>query len=336
MARSEHSFEQLIENPDLATHEDLLAMANEMATPEESQTQVETESAPASAAEPTEVVVETPAAEVEAPITSRDGKHTIPYDVLKNARESAQTAEQARQAAEARAAELAERASSLEAQLLAAKAGDQTATQQTEALPDTISKEEIDTLREDFPVLAKMMDAQNATVAELKAQLANVSHAEAARQAVAAQAENQSVQDLIDANPKLSFLQTTDPVAWDQAVKMDDFLKTQPGTRNLSMADRFNKVVSAYEAVNGVINAPATTQQQTDTNTKTPAEIRAEAAKVVGSIKPAAPNSLSDLPGGTHVASEQANLETMSSTQIGARLSAMTPEAREAYLNSLG
>jgi transglutaminase/protease-like cytokinesis protein 3 len=258
-----------------------------------------------------------------APIQTRDGKHTIPYEVLANTRAAKEAAEaQAKAEADARAraeAQLAE----LQAKLDAAQAG---APGIAAADGVTLTPEELAEMQENFPVMAKAYQA-------LQAELARVQNAATVQQK-AWQATQQdevarTVQDHIDSNPKLAHLQASDPVAWKRAVEIDDQLRSNPATASLPMAERFTKAAAAYEAIYGAINVPTTATKETPA-AKTVDDVLAQA-------KPAAPRSLSDLPGGSAVASsEVGNLENMSGAEISNNLMAMSPKAREAYLNSLG
>lgn len=267
----------------------------------------------------TSTASETPA-EPTGDVLSRDGKHTIPFSVLETARAKAQAETQARQEAEARVVELQELAARLEAQVNAAKTGDEAPAASSEE-STIVSQEEIDVLREDFPALAKVLEVQMATVSKLQDQLATVSKAEQARQADAERNVQASVQELIDANPKLLHLQTNDPEGWTAAVAMDDMFKSNPKFAELGTAERFNKVVAAYEAAHGNIAAPQSSAQTSPSK-------QSKASTV--------PVSMSAIPGGTPPAvDEAAALMSMNGTQATAHFSKMSREQIEAALNRL-
>lgn len=334
------SDEYLLEHPEEMTTADMLRFADsEMGDGEAPNVkQVEADPAIAATGDANKAVEpETTAGNKEdvAPVSSRDGKHTIPYDVLAKARETAQTEAQARLAAEQRAADLEAQINALKAQAVMPQSGAESnaATEaQVQSLASSMTAAELEQLQNDFPSLAKMIEAQQSTLSNLQIQLAKISQAEAARDAMQATQAATSVQDTIDANPKLAALQA-DPKAWERAAALDDFLKTQPDVARLPLAERFAKVVSAYEATYGVVNAPAVTTTATPTSTD---QLKADAAKLIQSKVPSAPNSLSDLRGGAPVDSDQSSLENSSGSEIGSRLMSMSQEAREAYLNSLG
>lgn len=303
------SVEEILENIDTATSEELARLAEESTT-EETVGAVQDETA--EAAEPaasSDAAAET--TEPEAPIQTRDGKHTIPYEVLASTRA-------AKEAAEAARADLQAKLDALQAQMSAAAVNPAAPAAQAA----TITPEELAEMQENFPVMAKAYKAMQANLEQLQ-QVAAV------QQVASQQVEANSVQDLIDANPKLAYLQASDPTAWQRAIELDDQLRTNPATSHLPMAERFVKAAAAYEAIYGAINAPIVAAPETKPAAKT-------VDQVLAAAKPAAPRSLSDLPGGAFVeTSEVGNLENLSGAEISDNLMKMTPKARDAYLNSL-
>jgi hypothetical protein len=308
------SIEEILANIDSATPTELAMVADGSFTGEEKgavQDEVATVATPAASGDATPQPAETQNAEV-APIQTRDGKHTIPYEVLASTRA-------AKEAAEAARADLQTKLDALQAKVNASAANPA-----ANAPPEsTITPEELAEMQENFPVMAKAYQAMQANLDRLQ-QAATV------QQAATQQSEASSVQDLIDANPKLAYLQASDPAAWKRAIALDDQLRNDPTTSHLPMADRFTKVAAMYEVIHGAINAPVVTAPVI----KPAVSIDAVLAKA---NQTAAPHSLSDLPGGSAVAtSEVGNLENMSGAEIGSNLMSMSSKAREAYLNSLG
>jgi hypothetical protein len=135
------------------------------------------------------------------------------------------------------------------------------------------------------------------------------------------------VQEEIDNNPILSHWQRNSPEIWAECVEMDNRLRANPATANLSMTDRFAKVAAAMSQIYETpIKADAGKQQQSSEKT----------APAPTQQKPII-NSLSDIPGGeAPEASERQRLEDSSSAEIGDRFMKMTEDQRNAYLNSLG
>lgn len=311
------SVEEILADIDSATAEEMALIADDSFTGEEKgavQDEVAAVATPAASGDAAPQPAETQNAE-QAPIQTRDGKHTIPYEVLASTRA-------AKEAAEAARADLQAKLDALQAQVSAA-ANSQAATPQA-----TVTPEEIAEMQENFPVMAKAYQAMQANLDRL--QQAAVTQQQS-QQAATQQSEAESVQDLIDANQKLAYLQASDPAAWQRAIALDDQLRNDPTTASLPMADRFTKVAAMYEVIHGAINAPAAAAPAANPAAPTIDAVLAKANQA------AAPRSLSDLPGGSAVAtSEVGNLEGMSGAEITSNLMAMSPKAREAYLNSLG
>jgi hypothetical protein len=313
-------------HPDEATIEELQQLANsgmgDVVTEGESDKQGETDNANETVAKTDSVAPDASAktGEEEAPIQSRDGKHTIPYNVLATERERRQQAEQAM-------AELQARIDTLQVQGTAAPA----AATPTKA-EGAISDEDLAALREDFPAFAKVIEAQMAKIDTLESRLSTVYGKEEQREAVEQRTVQQQVRDMIDTNPKLSALEA-DPAAWARAVEIDNMLKDQPENKNLSLEERFDKVVKGYESFYGAIPGAAA-----DTPTPKPVQksAREQAEALLQKQMPATPRSLSDLPGGLPDAQNEAQrAENMSEIEMGNMMQKMTPAQIEQYLNNL-
>ena len=140
-----------------------------MAYPDEAATQDDSKIAAPSASEPA------PIDKVDPPETgdvqSRDGKHVIPYSVLESARGQVATESRARQDAEARALASAEKSRELQEQLDALQSGTSTAAEAKQAVQGVIdgaSMEQLDSMREDFPAFAALLEAQMKATSKLQ------------------------------------------------------------------------------------------------------------------------------------------------------------------------
>lgn len=317
----ERTVEEILADIDNASVDELLCVADGSTVGEEQAGAVQDETAKADPAPSGDAATQatTEQKAEESPVLARDGKNTIPYEVLAKTREAKEAAEAKAQAeAEARTqaeAKLAE----LQAKLESVKAG---ATEKAV----TLTPEEQAEMQENFPAMAKMFASMQAELTRLQS---NATAQQQTQQEVQQNEMAKTVQDHIDANPKLAFLQASDPDAWKRACDLDEQLRTNPATASLPMAERFTKAAAAYEAIYGAINLPAAPTK--------PAAPAKSVDDVLAKAGAAVPKSLSDLPGGSAVASsEVGNLENLSGAEIGNTLMKMSPQAREAYLNSLG
>lgn len=273
-----------------------------------------------------------PSAEPDG-VATKDGKHIIPYSVLKADRDRATRAEQALHEAN-------EKLATLQAAALAGTPGVKSEPAAT-AQPDVsdMSADELAAYKEDFPAQYKMMMALQAKVDQLQTQLKpvqkSVQDAEASREQTYAEER----QDAIDATPKLAYIVSSDPVAFELAKGFDNMLKASPAWEGRTLAERFAKVVELVENANGTITIPGqvvTPQPAQKTAEQLKTEAKALAAAAAAASKTAVPSSLSDFPAGQHFANdEQAAIESMSAHQLAAKFSSMSPSKLEAYLDNL-
>lgn len=240
-------------------------------------------------------------------IQSRDGKHVIPYDVLKTERER-------RMATEAEIQRLREHLAQMEANQASGNKQDQ-------YVPPT--PETLDAIRQDFPELGRQFDYMMNEVSTLRHSLTQmVSQLQNERATTA----EMTVQSEIDANPTLANWQATRPDLFDAAVAQDNLLRENPAFAHLPLAQRFQK---AIEMVSVLYGAPLVT-------TETPPEtenLTEKAQEAVAKAKPSIPNSLSDVRGAiAPEKSEIQRVEDMSAEELGAHLMKMTPDQREKWL----
>lgn len=268
--------------------------------------------------------------ETEAPIATRDGKRTIPYDVLKTERER-------RQAAETAVRQLSDRIAEVEAQLAQGTVqGDQRAAQITEAAVGDLSPDDIDALREDFPAMGGVIDKLLSKIDTLTNTVQSLSTREDSREAAARKSAAETVQDFIDNEPVLAHLQANDPKLFAKAVELDALLLGDTP----DMAARFAEVATFMQMKYGPFDGVKAPAEEAPPPKETRPSVSKEAARrqVEKQVKEvvAKPRSLSDLPSGEPPAtSEQAELENLSPAEIGAKLMTMSAEQRAAFLNRL-
>lgn len=321
MTEAAKGLDYYIEHPDeLPEHYSLeqlqdLAEGNEVAEAEKEppQTEETSETVVTEEEQPAEEE-ETDEARDEAPIQSKDGKHTIPYAVLSKEREQRQAAEAAIQ--------------TLTAKLAAMEAGSETPG---DAVSEIVSDEELAELREDFPPLAKVLDKLVGKIGELEGQLTQDRSKEQERTATATQT---TVQDLIDANPTLSYWQNENAEMFTKATQFDDLLRLDPANANLSVEQRFSKVVAAMEAVHGKTELPASYKPVA---TESKENIAERAQKIVDKVPASKPKTLSEIPGGTPPkADEMENIAEMSPGNLEAMMAKMNPTQIAELLSKFG
>jgi hypothetical protein len=266
-------------------------------------------------------------------VKSRDGKHEIPYQVLETERERRQAAEQA-------AETLRQQLADLQAQATGKTAAPAPAA--AVAQPDTPSEADIDQIAADFPEQGKVLKALLGTVTALQQELGSLRQNDAARSTRDATTAQGTVQQAIDGNEKLRYLQAKDPELFAEAIRLDNQLKASPRTKGLTLTERFTSVVAGLEATFGEIDVPAEFKTSpAPTPTPTPAPKVAQKTDVAAQAKAAVEaaeraqriQSLSDIPGGTPpAATELEALGNLSVQELGVRLQEMDPAKLTALL----
>lgn len=268
-----------------------------------------------------------------AGIATKDGKHVIPYSVLKSERDRASRAEQL-------ANEMKERVEALEKMVQSgnqgAKQGEGARTDQQQPNVSDLSPEDLEALKEDFPTVYKAVMASMAAADRLKAQLAPVEETVRNAEAEQARSAQESVQDAIDSVPKLAHIQATDKEAFELAKQFDATLRTQAAWADKPLSDRFAKVAEMVESALGPIDVPGSkpSSQANAEDLRKAAIAKANAS--AKATKTDVPTSLSEFPVGQHAAQDEREAaENLTALQLAEKFSSMTAEQMDAYFQTL-
>ena len=255
-------------------------------------------------------------AEEEAPILSADGKHQIPYQVLKQERE-------ARRAA-------AEQAAELQREIEALKQVQQTGIATPTDIPTYDPNDpDIQALESEFPEIARANRASRAEIDRLRQEMQS---RDARIEAMASQWEREQqakqqvvmeeIHAAIDANPTLRYLRSEDgnPQMWEAAVAIDQELQNRPAWANKPIAERFAKVVERLEEDFGPVSVPSQYVVEKPAPVKKAKPVEKEELPI---------NTLSDIRGGSSPESDGINLNSASTVDIQAMLQRMTPQQQE-------
>lgn len=282
--------------------EELLKLVNgDQPLPEEKEEEEEEESDEKPDPEPS-----TESKEEEAPVLSADGKHQIPYSVLRRERD-------ARRNMEAENAALQQQIEALKQQ----KPGEATQVTDVPIMDDA----ELNALAEEFPELAKVTAATRSENMRLRQELEStknrvetmVSQWEKEQQAKQ-QAEVEKVNSEIDANPVLRYLRAEgDESLWKAAVEIDQRLQNSPAWAGKSIGERFAKVVERLEEDFGPVQVPAEYQSPA----RKPAVKTAPKKPIEDDEDELTINTLSDLKGGSSPESSGINADNLTAADIG-------------------
>lgn len=245
--------------------------------------------------------VEEQASAPEKVVMAKNGQHTIPYEVLEQARnETKQLREQLAQAQQAQV----ERD---KLQALLEKNGIDPSVD-----PDDISQEELEQLAQDYPDLGKSIAAIARKLQKLEPQ--------AAPQQV--QPVANPVQAALQAVPDLAAWRDGDQDRFDMALTIDDKLQADPAWSNKPLAERFAEVARRTKLAFGdEVEAP-------------PAKAPGKAAEKPADHIPSSPSEL----GQTHHAPATGveRYGAMSQTELVGELGAMSDAQIEALLEQTG
>lgn len=267
-------------------------------------------------------------------VATKDGKHVIPYSVLKSERDKASRAESLLKESQQKVADL-------EAKLQtntsgtnngeSVRAGDQ--NQATEEL----SAEDLEALKEDFPTVYKAYQAAMARTAQLESKLTPVEQSVKDIEQESRNAEREAAQEAIDAVPKIAHIQATDPEAFALAQQFDQTLRNQSFWADKPLAQRFEKVAEMVEnALGKTIDVPGNNKTNSMSAEDTAKAARAKAESMAKASKSNVPTSLSEFPAGTPPATdERSALENMTPLQLAEKFAGMSEEQMNEYLQSL-
>lgn len=269
-------------------------------------------------------------------VATKDGKHVIPFSVLKSERDRAARAEQSLNESQQRIAALEAKLKLNELNNQGANTGENARATDQNQSDEPLDDEIAEALNEDFPTVHKALQAEKAKRLQLEAEIQEIKESFLSEKEAKARAIVDEVQDAIDSIPKLAHIQATDQEAFELAKQMDAVLKEQPFWQDKSYKERFAKVVDMVENTMGkTIDVPGN-----KTNSMSAEEMakaaRAKAAKAAVGNGSNVPVSLSEFPAGRHVAEdEQSSIEQMTHLQLSEKFSRMSPEEMDTYFRSL-
>ncbi|GIW55400.1 MAG: hypothetical protein KatS3mg082_1804 [Nitrospiraceae bacterium] len=231
----------------------------------------------------------------------KDGKRVIPYSVL---------------AAERRRADEAERrAKEIEAKLAALEKPEEGDKEVSQKTVDDL-REKLAELKEAVPevgeVLEKLTLRYEERIQALQNKLDEMAKREETREEREEREAQSRVQEAIDRNAVLRYLQHAEDKRdlWDEAVRIDKMLRENPRYADLTLDERFQKVVAMLQAEVGTIEVPAEFRDPVQEKTQNQGRAKGKPKDVEKPI------TLSDLPGGAPPLSDSKRLENMTAAEI--------------------
>lgn len=238
-------------------------------------------------------------------VLSKDGKHTIPYEVLENQRKRAQALEAENQQLKAIAAERDKLQAALD------KNGIQLTAEEVEGKTD----DELAELMEDFPAIGKVFAKYSNRINELEGRLAEKAQPET-------NAKNE-VMTAFESIPELVSWKEGDQDRLDYAIARDAELMSDPIWQAKPVRERFQEAVRRTQSAFGdKVSQPAQLQKQ-----------QKPAAKPDG-----LPNSPSDLGTSVRETSTKGTPEyyaSLSQSELQREMASMTPDAIDKLLQAM-
>ena len=238
-------------------------------------------------------------------VLSKDGKHTIPYEVLENQRKRAQALEAENQQLKAIAAERDKLQAALD------KNGIQLTAEEVEGKTD----DELAELMEDFPAIGKVFAKYSNRINELEGRLAEKAQPET-------NAKNE-VMTAFESIPELVSWKEGDQDRLDYAIARDAELMSDPIWQAKPVRERFQEAVRRTQSAFGdKVSQPAQQQKQ-----------QKQAAKPDG-----LPNSPSDLGTSVRETSTKGTPEyyaSLSQSELQREMASMTPDAIDKLLQAM-
>ena len=267
-----------------------------------------------------------------AGVATKDGKHVIPYSVLKSERDRASRAEQI-------AREAQERVAALEQQLKAgnqgANNGEGARTDPQQPTASDLSAEDLEALKEDFPTVYKAVMASMAAAKALETKLQPVEESVRSAEAERERSATETVQDAIDSVPKLAHIQATNKDAFELAKQFDATLRTQSAWANKPLSERFAKVTEMVESAIGPIDLPGSNKASPSAEDLAKAA-KAKAEQDAKASRTNVPTSLSEFPAGQHAAQDEREAaEQLTHQQLAEKFAGMNADQMDAYFRSL-
>ena len=247
------------------------------------------------------------AAEPERVVLSKDGKHTIPYEVLENARNRAQKLEQENQQLQAITGERDKLQALLEKHGIDMNAEDL----------DGKTDDELQELADDFPVVGKVIAKQAQKIQELEGKL-NQQQSEHG-----ANSGKTAVVQAFESIPELVSWQAGDKDRLEYAVAKDDELMSDPIWQDKPVRERFLEAVRRTQSAFGDKPSAQPGQQQQ----------RKQAKQGDG-----LPNSPSELGNSVRESSAKGTPEyyaSLSPSELQREMLGMSPDAIDQLLRSI-
>ncbi len=250
--------------------------------------------------------------EDEPVVLNKSGKGVIPYEKHKELRVENSVLREQLQAAQAAR-------SKLEGLM---KQKDEARSKTDVAEADDAIARHLETLKDDMPelhqVISAVLEGSRKQGEKLEQTLEELKREREEEREESERMEQLSVAEQVaeakDSNPDLVHWESSDPEAWDEALRQDEILRTSSKWTDKSYAERFDEVVRRVRAIMPEASSP---RKQPD-----PEAIKAEAKAKLEKAPARKPTTLSDIQGGAP-ATVSEEISAMSPHELARKLMSM-------------
>lgn len=268
-------------------------------------------------------------ADTAAGVATKDGQHTIPYEVLEHTRQ--QNAELQKELLQLRAERQSVQQDRDKLQGVLDKHGIKLDANHVEDIdPETLQQ-----LQEDFPSVGNVIGKLHARIDALTKQQNAVTQTAVSPKAQTADPAADQVIAAFQSIPELTQWQTSDPDRMDFAVLTDQRLTADPAWKDKPVAERFKetvrrtKIAFGDEVPTAIQPAPTTTQAK-----GSPVQPQAKPTSKTDTL----PNSPSDVGGAVRETATQGTPEyyaSMSQSELQSAMAKMSPAELDRLLGSI-
>jgi hypothetical protein len=271
----------------------------------------------------------------------KDGKTVIPYAALEAERRRADEERRAKEAAEAARRQAEERIKALTAEVEAMRQGKNLDGSQASKEDEGNLRSRLAELKETVPEIAEVMDALITRLDKNDEELRALRAREEERLEREREEARRLVQEAIDRNPKLLYIQAERPDLYAEAVREDKLLResNSPIVQQMTLDERFAKVIERLEMIHGPIELPEKYKVAAKKE-PAPEKNKPDVKQREPSVKGPEPTTLSHLPGGVPPGTRK-RVEDMTSAEADAFIQAQLDKGKNpldilAALEALG
>lgn len=266
----------------------------------------------------------------ETRVLTKDGKNTLPFEVLQDARARATGAEAALQEAQATVLAYGDRIKALEAGKADPGAGKEKTVDELE--------EAMERVREEAPWLVGPMQTLIGTVKALGGKVAEYEQERVETEEQAEARVKHAVNAALEANPTLVLWQSLeDQSLFQEAVDFDKAIRANPAQarRYPTFEARFEQVVKLVRANHEGEDIPLPQATAAPAKQPSAAELKARADAALKKAEDATTvRTLTDVPGGQGEVTTEEHLERMDALDLADKFGKMTPSQVIAFVTT--